>query len=152
MKIEVPFYKQEKDHTCGPAALQMVLDFWGKYKSEASIAREVNADKEIGTSHGDLIATARKYGFTVRSVVNASLNELKKSINDGLPVIVNYVEPTYNVGHYSVVVGYGKNHIIMNDPSNGKDFKILKKEFLDRWHEGFGSKEKWMMIVSNKGV
>lgn len=48
---------------CGPAALKMVLDFYGLEKSEEELARLTRASLEHGTSGENLIAAARQLGF-----------------------------------------------------------------------------------------
>lgn len=43
--INVPFYYQEKDYYCGPAALQMVFNYYGENVSQFEIA---NVARTIG--------------------------------------------------------------------------------------------------------
>jgi ABC-type bacteriocin/lantibiotic exporter with double-glycine peptidase domain len=144
-KIEVPYFKQKKNHTCGPASIKMVFRFFGLHAREAELARVMKTKKE-GTEHSGLIMIARKNGFYCYVHENASLNQVKHFIDLGLPVIVNYLEPDSEEGHYAVVVGYGLRRIVLNDPWNGKEFKIFLKDFEIRWNE----RKRWMFVLSKK--
>lgn len=152
MKFKVPFYKQDTDYTCGPASLQMVLSFFNDHKSEACIAKKAHTDKEAGTAHKWMIEVAEREGFYCYVNNNSSLEELKNFIGTGLPVIVHFTEPSGEESHYSVIKGFGKKQLILNDPWNGKDFKIKEKDFLSRWHGNVANNnyKKWMMVISRE--
>lgn len=150
-KIKTPFYRQNDDFTCGPAVMKMVFSFLGKTKKINSLAETLHTTK-IGTCHLSLIEEARREGFFCYVNNNSTIHEVRHFINLGLPVVVNYNEPSTNDGHYAVVVGYDRNKIIMNDPWNGKNFKISENEFILRWHDRFNghASKKWIMVVSKK--
>lgn len=141
----VPYFRQKKNHTCGPASMKMVFRFFGLHAKEAELAKTMKTKKE-GTEHWPLINIARKKGFYCYVHEKASLNQLKHFIDLGLPVIVNYVEPRDNEGHYAVVIGYGVRGIVLHDPWNGKEFKIEFKEFVRRWSE----RKRWMFVLSKR--
>ena len=63
-------------------------------------------------------------------------------------MIVNYVEPDTDTGHYAVVIGLENGKIILNDPWNGEGFAISEEEFVRRWQSGDGQFKKWFMAVS----
>lgn len=152
MKLKIPFYKQDMDYTCGPASLQMVLSFLGDFKSEKSLSEEAHTDRDVGTKHNAMIETARREGFYCYVNNDSSWNEIKSFLTEGLPVIIHFTEPQGEEGHYAVVVGFEKGEIILNDPWNGKNFKMAKKEFLPRWRGSQGSHryKKWIMVISDK--
>jgi len=147
--INLKFFKQKEEYTCGPAALRMVFDFFDKKFSEERLKKDLKPNKKIGTKHQALIKEARKKGFYCFVHDNSSMSNLKYFIEKGFPVIVHYIEPSDNLGHYAVVVGFNKKKIILNDPYNGKNFKIKIKEFEKRWRpEEKISQKRWMMIIS----
>ena len=152
MKLKIPFYKQDTDHTCGPASLQMVLSFLGDFKSEKSLSEEAHTNHGVGTKHNAMIETARKEGFYCYVNNDSSWKEINNFIADGLPAIIHFAEPKAEEEHYAVVIGLEKGEIILNDPWNGKNFKIKKKEFLSRWHGSRGNHQyiKLIMVISDK--
>jgi ATP-binding cassette subfamily B protein len=150
MILKVPYYKQDTGYTCGPTCLQMVFKFLGKFKSEAKLSKEVNAEPREGTYRRQMAREVQKIGFNHIVKSNSSLSKIKYFIESGSPVIVYYIEPADDVEHYAVIVGFKNNMIIMNDPWNGKNFKINEKEFLSRWHNRKNTSKRWMMVVTNK--
>ncbi len=150
-ELRVPYFKQKKDYTCGPASLKMVLRFFGMNEREDAISRNVKTN-ENGTRHMPIINFARKKGFYCFVHEGSGMNHIKHFIDQGLPVIVNYIEPSSNEGHYSVVVGYNDNSVIMRDPWNGKEFKVNKDSFIERWHDSHkGYKcSRWILVLSKK--
>ena len=105
MKLKIPFYKQDTDHTCGPASLQMVLSFLGDFKSEKKLSEEAHTNHDAGTRHDAMIETARKEGFYCYVNNDSSWDEVNNFISEGLPVIIHFVEPQSGENHYAVVVG-----------------------------------------------
>lgn len=147
--INLKFFWQKEEYTCGPAALRMVFDFFGKRFSEEKLKKDLKTNKKIGTKHNALIKEARKNGFYCFVHENSSISNLKYFIERGFPVIVHYVEPSLNEGHYAIVIGFTSNKLILNDSINGKKFKIKINEFEKRWHpEKNFSQKRWMMIIS----
>jgi len=147
--LKLRFFHQMKEYTCGPASLKMVFDFFGEHLSEKKIAKIAKTGRN-GTSHENIILTARREGFYCYVHENASINQIKHFIDLDLPVIVDYKEPDSDEGHYSVVIGYGKNGIIMNDPWNGRRFSIPNADFKKRWHDSMKnhSYNRWVLVLS----
>lgn len=152
MRLEIPYIKQKKDYTCGPASLGMVLSFLGHIKSQTKLTRAMKTSKGKGTQNWSMINYARKEGLFVYVNDESTLDELKYYLALGFPVIVNYIEPSEDETHFSVVLGYSRltGSIIMNDPWNGKDFRLPEDEFLKRWHSSGYRHNKWLMVVSKQ--
>lgn len=154
--MKIPFYKQDTEYTCGPASLQMVLSFLGDFKSEFELARRAKTSKETGTSHGGMIETAKREGFFVYVNSDSSAEEIKYFLGLGHPVIVDFLEPSSNIGHYGVATAIKKGGlffretICLNDPWNGGDFKILLNEFEKRWRDPLTKSKCWLMVVSKE--
>lgn len=146
--IKIPFFHQETGYTCGPASMKMVFDFFGLKISEKELKKKLKSNKEVGTNHEYLIKTAVKNGFYCYVHKNATINQIKDFLDEGLPVIVHYMEPSSDEEHYSVIVEIKGRKIIMNDPWNGKRFKLSEKDFTGRWHGK--SRRGWLMVLSKK--
>ena len=148
MKLKLPFFRQHTDYSCGPTSLEMVLDFLGDKKSEKCLIKEAHADKIDGTKHKWMIESAASEGFHCYVNSQSTINEIKHFISLGFPVIVDYTEPSENIGHYSVIIGYKYDKIIMNDPWNGKSFSISDDNFAGRWHDSITKSRGWIMVIS----
>jgi len=150
MKLDVPFHRQKTDYTCGPAALQMVFGYFKDFISQEELAQKAKTDKENGTTNQHMIETVRKNGFFCYVNDNSTLNEIKHFIELGLPVIVNYIEPSDNEGHFAVVSGCTRRNLILNDPWNGKGFVLKQSDFMERWRNQSGTHPQWIMVVSGE--
>lgn len=151
-KLKIPFYRQKNAFTCGPASLQMLFAFFRKAVPQAKIAERTAATESYGTRHQNMIDEALKEKFFCYVNNNSTINEVKYFIDTGLPVIIDYVEPSEEEGHYAVVFGYSARYIFLNDPWNGKNFRLPIGEFNSRWYDYHQSHKfkKWIMVVSDK--
>jgi len=70
----------------------------------------LKTNEKVGTKHNALIKEARKNKFYCFVHENSSLNNLKYFIEKGFPVIVHYIEPSGNIEHYAVVIGFNKTY------------------------------------------
>lgn len=153
MKLDIPFFKQDTDYTCGPAALQMAFLFLGTFRSEQHLAKAAGTTSEIGTTHEGMIRTALEQKFYCYVNQNSTINEVRHFIKLGFPVIIDYTEPSSDTGHYAIVSGYQDGHIILNDPWNGAGFRVSEDEFAARWyddHNGHNPCNSWMMALSKE--
>lgn len=135
--LYVPYYAQERPYSCGEAALRMLFAFWGLNVSEEIIGAVANWTESIGTygpdllraAHFSLLSTAilndsikgypdRKIGFPAFQARYLELDDLKKLIDQGFPVLVltRYYYGAY--GHFRVVKGYDdqQGRVIVHDP------------------------------------
>ncbi len=110
----VPFIPQVESR-CGPAALTMVLNFWGTKLSEL----EVESQTYVPALHGALISDLRDYaqrqGFRA-TVYSSSLDDLRDRIlkNEPLILLLDLGFGFYQKPHYLVAIGYheGKKVLI----------------------------------------
>ena len=138
--ISVPFHYQSKNYYCGPAALEMVFDYYGKDIPQTEIAdvartirsttfsdelRRATHFSNLSTSLGDEMPgnitgyPTRKVGYAAFEHWGLTIDDLKTLINNGEPVIVlMWYDHKDGMTHYRVVVGYNETHMIMNDPWN----------------------------------
>jgi predicted double-glycine peptidase len=146
-KISVPHYKQDTEHTCGPASLRMVTDFLGIVKTEDELARLAGTSEERGTSPEDLKRVAESLGLHVYVKSPSSVLELKNLIDSGLPVIVSYYDKVEEELHYSVIIGYQEDFLIFNDPWYGEEYRMKIVDFLPVWYDR-DDLDKWIMVLS----
>ncbi|MEM3458412.1 MAG: C39 family peptidase [Candidatus Bathyarchaeia archaeon] len=138
--IDVPFYYQVKTYYCGPAALQMVFDYFGENVSQFEIAdvartvpyvtytdelRRAVHFSDMSTSMGSEMPenitgySARKLGYAAFEMFSMTLDDLKALIDRDFPVILlmRWI-PGESYGHYRVAVGYNATHVFLHDPWN----------------------------------
>lgn len=152
IKLKVKYYKQDNVYTCGPVSLQMVFKFLGVFIDEKRMSKIAGASKTGGTSHKMMKRAVMKSGLFCRAKSNSSMKDIRSILSQKLPVIVNFVEPSEEVGHYAVVVGLEGDELLFNDPWNGKDFRMKENDFLGRWRNGRNTSRRWLMAVSKTPV
>ena len=131
---------RQKTGLCGPASLKMILGYFGIIKSENELSRLTNCTQEWGVEAEVLIRVAKSMGFQGEIHDNARFNDIKTWVHKRkIPIIVDWFSPE-EAGHYSVVVGFDKDKIILADPHFGE----LKKHKIE-WF-----KERWFDIVNDK--
>ena len=150
MKLKIPYHRQKKNYTCGPAVLQMVFEYFKTYVPQKKLAKAAGTNKKSGTGHKAMIDLARSHGFFCYVNENSTINEIKHFIELGFPVIVNYIEPSQNEGHWAVVSGFNGREIILNDPWNGKNFHLSQRWFKNHWHNKSGNRKKSLLVLFKK--
>ncbi len=146
--IYLPYHNQIKSYYCGPAALEMLFDFYGPDIPQLEIA-DVARTAPDGTYTSDMIRathfsnlstsvgkemqgnitgyTARKLGYAAFEYSGMTIDELKSLIAAGYPVIV------LTTWHYRVAVGYNSTHITFQDSYYGEMFNMTYNEFDKDW-------------------
>jgi ABC-type bacteriocin/lantibiotic exporter with double-glycine peptidase domain len=138
--LAVPFVPQQKD-TCGPAALAMVLGFWGDPASHDALARELDAAELRGVAGSRLADAARSRGMTAVAYAGDDAH-LRAFVGRGRPLVV-----AWDMGrgrfHNVVVVGFEGDDVIVHDPAQGPSRRVAGKTFAERW-AGAG---RWTLLV-----
>ncbi len=136
----VPYHFQITSWYCGPASLQMVMDYWGEEVNQHDIADVANDIVDFGTYTDDMRRAAHFSGMSA-CVQNPSLlgyterqlgyacteasfmsnpgQKLKNTVYEQYPVfILTWYGPTHTSGHYRVVKGWDDSLgvFIMHDP------------------------------------
>jgi ABC-type bacteriocin/lantibiotic exporter with double-glycine peptidase domain len=99
-----------------------------------------------------MLRVARQFGFVCHENRHGTIQNIRRFLARDIPVIVNYIEPSENIGHYAVVVDATTHELILNDPQNGKNFKISIPDFEKRWHNITGQSRRWFMVVSPRRI
>lgn len=148
MMLKVPYRRQKWAYTCGPASVQMIFAYWKKRLTADALERRLKTSRKSGTGRRMLVKVARHEGFRVQFSTGGTTAILKKYLAAGIPVIINFVEPSEGEGHYAVLTGVSGTFITMNDPWSGKGSKMAVREFIGRWKR----RNRWFMAVFPRRV
>jgi predicted double-glycine peptidase len=140
--LRVANFKQSRA-MCGPACIKIIMGYFGKRVSEKAIAQTCRSSSSTGTTGANLVKGARKLGFAARIFDNSSFKIMETWLRRGVPVIVDWMSTAragakgtpMACGHYSVVCGLGRNHIVLLDPAVGSRRRISRCAFLKVWFD-----------------
>ena len=155
--IPVPYHRQINSYYCGPAALEMIFDFYGPDILQPEIG-EVARTAPDGTYTGEMIRaahfsnlstsagghehitgyTARSLGYAAFEQWGMTIDQLKSLIAAGYPVIV------LTTWHFRVAVGYSSTRIIFQDSYYGENTSMTYEEFNHDWDYS----NHWALFVS----
>ncbi|MCX6706217.1 MAG: C39 family peptidase [Candidatus Woesebacteria bacterium] len=131
--ISLVVSKQTKGF-CGPFAVKAILDYYGVKKTIEEIAELIHATHDYGCDPKDIVEGIKKIGFKAFYKKNSSIEEVKKYVDAGVPVIVEWFSPEDN-GHYTPVVGFEDDEILLADSLLGDIRRLNIKQFMFRWFE-----------------
>lgn len=152
--IPVAHLKQTQAGYCGPAALRILLSYFGKTYNEEQLAAFGYTTRDDGTEHEGLIQAAKQINGFVFAKDNGTMEELEYFIKqEKLPVIVGWFDEDGD--HYSVVVNITEKNIILVDPDNTKQpERWLSREMFPRiWFDFIGKDSRvvswgWHMVIT----
>jgi hypothetical protein len=157
----VPHYYQTKAYYCGPAALEMVFDYYGPDIPQTEIADVARtAPAPYGTYTPDMVRaahfsnlstsvgaempenitgyTARTFGYAALEHRYTTMVELKSLIAAGYPIIV------LTTWHFRVGVGYSSTRITFQDSAYGPMYNMTCAAFDDDWDYS----DHWALLVT----
>ena len=154
MKLRLKYYPQKKGFSCGPTSLRMVFEHLGKKYSEEKMIKLCHAIPKHGISHKHMIEEVKNEGFKLVERDKGKIEDIINFLENGYPVIVNYLNPLSKRGHYSVIIGYNDKEkvLIFADPSNGMDFSLEYEEFKKRWHNLKNTSIGWYLVVGREKI
>jgi ATP-binding cassette subfamily B protein len=128
---------------CGPACLKIVFAYFGRQIPEKQIAKACRTSSRSGTTGTNLMKGAKQFGFDAKVLDRSNFRTIAKWLRRGVPVIVDWMSTDTNpgdrhpmaCGHYSVVCGLDKNHIILQDPGIGGRRRLSREAFLKVWFD-----------------
>jgi hypothetical protein len=144
----IPDVRQSTNYSCGAAALQAVLSYYGVDKRERDLMDMLKTSEAVGTSPENIVRVAKELGFQAEPRENLKYEDLEEAYRAGIPVICDIQAWTaappgnqawaadWEDGHYVVLLGADPEFIYVEDPSLlGTRGIIPKREFIDRWHD-----------------
>jgi len=145
--LDFPQTRQSFDYSCGPAAVQAVMAYYGENFHESELIDLLKTDKNEGTLVRDITNFLELNGLSTTVKQNMTTDELFSYIDKHIPVIVmlqawgsetdfeNNYRDSWNDGHFAVVIGYTKNDVLLSDPALFTKGYIPIPEFINRWHD-----------------
>lgn len=139
MPLDVPYYRQHRDYTCGPACLRMVLAYYGHEADEVSLT-VLCGTNVFGTGLSDLANAAQQLGLRAEHTHCESLAEITDALARNIPPIamVDAVK-LYNMGdaaplgHVVVVIAASALETVYHDPLTGSGLSAPTEIFLRAW-------------------
>jgi len=147
--LDIPYERQTdpaSNRMCGAAALCMVYRSFGMSCSQAEVATRLtrpgpSANMGVRTYLLAQDALARGYGAIVMRARDP-LATLKGCHNRLLRVILNHrPRPESPNGHFTVLVDFDGEHVVVHDPLAGPNTRILQSDLLKLWQPLGGTSE-----------
>jgi ABC-type bacteriocin/lantibiotic exporter with double-glycine peptidase domain len=138
-----PELRQAYEYDCGATALQSVLIYYGFDVCEGKIIKMAKTNKE-GTQPEEILKVLKKFKLKAKLISPLSLEDLKKFLNNGWPVIIllqawankaKDYSKDWSDGHYVIAIGYDNKKIYFEDPASIRRTYLSYKELLERWHD-----------------
>lgn len=100
---------------------------------------KLNTSEKLGTQPEDMVRFLKRQGYTVRTREEATWADLKRALEAGKQVLVDWWtdigDPGEDLGHYSVVTRISSKTLTIYDPDINKKRVLGKNTFLERWHD-----------------
>jgi uncharacterized protein len=149
--FSMPDTRQSTEYSCGAAALQAVVGYWGRDIGEEDMREMLNTNPESGTYPDDIIRVAQEMGLNATYKENLTLADLETYLGEGVPVIVDCQAwrsvsqaneswaDDWGDGHWVVVIGMDDKFVYLEDPYIlGSQGIMTRQEFGVRWHNWRG--------------
>ncbi len=133
--MEIPYFRQQTDYTCGPACMRMAFAAFGLRKSEKALAKQAHSNARTGTDNFQMPLLAECHKMSYAVCKQSSMEEIKEFMRKGYVVIVNYFyfEDGGVIYHFAVVKGITSKEISLLDPELGKNHSLPLSVFMRQW-------------------
>lgn len=138
---------------CGPAALKILLSYFGKDFTEEQLALMAATTRDEGTEHEGLIEAIKAIDGYVFVKEEGTIEELEYFVKEEkLPIIIGWFDKDGD--HYSVVANITDKNIIVVDPATDEPERWLDKSIFHRvWFDFVGKDNRtvswgWYMVVN----
>lgn len=162
-EAQVSAYQQKTEWSCSAATLKAVALHHGVELSEGEIVKAIGARKGRGAETTDIMNGAKKLGFDAYEGSFANLDDAKKTLKKGIPIIADVQSFNYpGKGHYIVIAGFkpGQGFIVMDPNTKGKtaidNWRLMSAEELEEkwWDRAMAPPHKlmrkWGVMVKPK--
>jgi ABC-type bacteriocin/lantibiotic exporter with double-glycine peptidase domain len=145
----VPFIPQDA-YQCGPAALAMVLQYYGAAIGQEEIAQALYLPSVRGTLNLDLEFYARRRGFEARAFAG-TLDGAKAELRRGRPLIVfqDLGVGGYAVPHFAVLLGYDDRARSVVLHSGPEAYRVVP---YDEFERTWARRRGWTLLVTPPGT
>jgi len=148
-ELPLPDVRQATGHTCGVAALQAVLAYYGVEMREDRLAAELGATEKDGVPPPAIVRVARAHKVSAELREQLTVEEVVRFVRAGRPVILSVqawsdkprgsYASDWDDGHYVVLIGAQGDQLIFEDPSLLGSRGVLRRhELEERWHDTDG--------------
>lgn len=155
--LRTPLVRQATDYTCGAAALESVLYYYGDEVNESDLARELGTNETDGTRTSRIVSYAKAHGYQAEAKTDLAVADLEAYVDSGRPALVLLQawsdgpvdwDEDWEDGHIAVFTGYDAARLYFMDPLVTGAYAYLERgEFPARWHDVDGSREVEHMAV-----
>jgi ABC-type bacteriocin/lantibiotic exporter with double-glycine peptidase domain len=145
----VPFIAQDA-YQCGPAALAMVLRYWGAAAEPDEIGRTLVLPSARGVLNVELEFQARRRGFRTEAF-DGTLERAKAELRRGRPLIVfqDLGRGPVSVPHFAVLLGFDDRAEVVVLHSGTTPYRLLSyAEFLRTW----AARRGWTLLITPPGA
>ncbi len=136
--INVPLIIQQNEKSCGVAALDMLMTYYG-YNLNDTLRNQMlkEAEAENGISGEKLKQVLEQAGYRVAvfpGTLDYEVTGLYHHLEQGRPLIVLFGSSNTESAHYSLVTGFDpeNNWLILADSKIG-DYATKTSDFLEYW-------------------
>ncbi len=137
--LAVPYFKQNRDYTCGPVCLRMVLAYWGHEADEVSLSMLCGTNV-LGTSAIQIVQAAQRLGFECdykfkrpfSSVTHALQNSIPPIVSVDAAILYQRRQPVYTK-HNIVLLEATRSKIICHDPEVDANLSAPPAIFKEAW-------------------
>ncbi len=111
--LDLPAYVQVDSYSCGVTAGFQVVKYHHPRASFSDFYDAVNPNEKTGTSGTRLVKTLREFDVSVgtRAVLNPT--SIKRSLDNGWPVIAVMRQPRATYHHWITLYGYSDSHVMV---------------------------------------
>lgn len=128
--LQVPVVQQRTDFSCGRAATEAVLRFWGLTPTPDDLAM-LGTTPDDGTTASAIIGVAKRLGLEAEEREGMTIEDIGHVVQHGVPVIAAVT--MYGGSHWVVLAGLDDANVTMMDPA--ADVNALTTMPRDQWEK-----------------
>ncbi|HLC84931.1 MAG TPA: C39 family peptidase [Candidatus Nanoarchaeia archaeon] len=143
----IPYFRQQKQYTCGPATMRMVLASCGVKKSEKEVVKFMSTSDKKGTFNAAFPRAAERFRLNYVVQRDASIRDVKWALEEGYRIIIAYFLDEEQLAHYAVLTKIDKQGVHLLDPLYPKRKCLPMTYFVNRWHGFVDPDRHWFFGV-----
>jgi ABC-type bacteriocin/lantibiotic exporter with double-glycine peptidase domain len=147
------FHKQEKDYTCGPACMRMILSSKGINSTETELALLMETIPELslkgGTKCAAFAKVAKQFNLKFQEKTDSNIETLKELLEKKIIIVVLFMQRSKDgdCGHFAIVKKITKDKIYFLDPDENDKTEMKIQDFITNWFSESEVKPKWFFAV-----